>query len=160
MKIKLSFASGLTLVEVLVAGAMLITLTSGLVALTQLSVRSSQAAKIRADALLILQDTMEKMMAVRASNFSSLREGIFYPVISTGSWSLAEGREEVGGVSRWVEIDRVQREVACAGERVCPVVKSGGVIDPVTFLAKAFVEWEEAGVRQQDSLESLLTFWR
>jgi len=153
-------SSGLTLVEVMVATALLMTLTSGLVSLTQLSVRSSQASKVRAEASLVLRETMEAAMAVRASNFSNLSEGVFHPELTAGRWSLVAGDQAVGGVRRWLEISPVQRELSCGGERVCLIVESGGVVDPVTFRAKAYVEWEETGQIKQESLESILTFWR
>ena len=159
MKPKNNF-HGLTLVEVVVATALLMIITSGLVSLTQLSVRSAQAARVRAAAGLVLNETMEEVMAVRASNFSNLSEGEFHPELAGGKWILVSGQEETEGVKRWVTIAHVQRQVSCAGQRVCPIVASGGVVDPVTFRAKVYVEWQELGDTKQESLESILTFWR
>jgi len=159
---KVIFANrqGFTLVEVLVAMALLMTLTVGLVGLGQLSVRASTTSRLRVKAMAVLQGTMEAVMAVRASNFGNLTEGTYYPVISEGKWSLADGTEVVEGVERWVEIYKIQREVSCGGERICPIVGSGGVVDPVTFKAKAMVKWDERGKEKREGLESLLTFWR
>lgn len=160
MRQKNLVSAGLTLVEVLVTTALLMVLTSGLVSLTQLSVRSSQASRIRAAASLGLNETMEEVMAVRASNFSNLSEGEFHPVLNAGQWSLVQGREETEGITRWVTIAHVQREISCGGQRVCPIVESGGVVDPVTFRAKTYVQWSEVGETKQESLEGVLTFWR
>ena len=160
MKADLRHQSGLTLVEILVAAALLLTLTTGLVKLTQLSVRSSQASHVREEASLVLRETMEAAMAVRASNFSNLKEGLFHPEIVAGRWTLIAGDQNVGPVRRWLNVARVQRQLSCAGERVCPIVDSGGVVDPVTFRVKASVEWQETGETKQESLESILTFWR
>ena len=151
---------GFTLVEILVAMALLMTLTIGLVGLGQLSVRASMTSRLRVKAMAVLQGTMEAAMAVRASNFGSLTEGTYYPVISEGKWSLEDGTEMVGTVERWVEVYKIQREVSCGGERICPIVESGGVVDPVTFRAKAVVVWDDRGEEQREELESLLTFWR
>jgi len=152
--------SGFTLVEVLVAIALFITLTAGLIGLTQLSVKSTAASKLRVKAGNILQQTVGAVMAVRASNFSNLDQGIFHPEIVSDKWSLVSGTETIDSIERWVEISRVQREVSCGGERVCLIVESGGVVDPVTFKAKVVVNWQENGQDQQQELESLLTFWR
>jgi len=153
-------SSGFTLVEVLVAITLFVTLIAGLIGLTQLSVKSTAASKFRVQAKNILQQTIETVMAVRASNFSNLNEGIFHPEIVSDKWSLVSGTETIDSIERWVEISRVQREISCGGERVCLVVDSGGVVDPVTFKAKAVVSWQENGQDQQEELESFLTFWR
>jgi len=151
---------GFTLVEVLVGMALLMVLTVGLIGLNQLSAKTSLISKLRVQAMSKLQETMEASMAVRASNFGSLSEGIYYPQISEGKWSFVSGTEVIDGMERWVEISKVQREVSCGGERVCPIVESGGVVDPVTFKARAVVKWEEQGEEKQEELESILTFWR
>lgn len=160
MKLIKNFQPGLSLVEILVATALLLSLTSGLISLTQLSVRSNQATREREEAYLVLRETMEAALAVRASNFANLSEGSFYPQIVEGKWTLISGDQQLGNVRRWLEITHVQRLVSCAGERVCEIVDSGGVVDPVTFRAKAFVEWAELGETKQANLESFLTFWR
>ena len=151
---------GFTLVEVLVAMALFMALTVGLIGLTQLSVKASRVSRLKVKAMNVLNETMEATMAVRASNFGSLSEGSYHPEIVADKWGLVSGTETVGTVTRWVEISRVQREISCGGERICPVVESGGVIDPVTFKAKAVVTWLENGETIREELESLLTFWR
>ena len=151
---------GFTLVEVLVAMALFMALTVGLIGLTQLSVKASRISRLKVKAMNVLNETMEATMAVRASNFGSLSEGSYHPEIVEGKWGLVSGIETVDAVTRWVEISRVQREISCGGERICPVVESGGVIDPVTFKAKAVVTLLENGETIREELESLLTFWR
>lgn len=151
---------GFTLVEVLVSMALLMSFIAGLMGLTQMSIRASSRGRMKARVETILNKTMEEVMAVRASNFGSLDEGSFYPKSVAGSWTLVAGDEDLGDVSRRVEITRVQREVSCGGERVCPIVESGGVVDPVTFKAKVKVEWQEDGETKEEELESLLSFWR
>lgn len=152
--------NGFTLVEVMVAMALLMTLTISLVAVGQLSVKSSQIAKVRVRAGLWGRQTMEEVLAVRANNFANLVEGTYHPEVVAGKWTLAGGAEVVGDLTRKVEVARVQRAVACGGERVCPIVTSGGVVDPVTFRAKVTVTWTERDEVKQTDLESLLTFWR
>ncbi len=156
----LDLRRGFTLIEVMVTMALLSSLTVGLVGLTQLSVRSSEASRWKTKSMSALNETMEAMMAVRASNFGSLTEGVFYPDIVGEEWGLVSGTEVIGDMERWVEISRVQREISCGGERICPIVENGGVVDPVTFRAIAVVEWEENGEMKDERLESLLTFWR
>lgn len=151
---------GFTLVEVLVAMALMMTLTVGLIGLTQLSVRAGAVSRMRVKVMTRLNETMEATLAVRASNFGSLNEGIYHPEIVEGKWALVSGTEILGEVERWVEISKVQRELACGGERVCPIVESGGVVDPVTFKAIVVVSWQEQGENKREELESLLTFWR
>ena len=160
LKIKNLKLAGFTLVEVMVAMALLMTLTISLVAVGQLSVKTSQIAKVRVRATLSARQTMEEVLAVRANNFANLAEGTYHPEVVAGKWNLTEGSEQAGDFTRKVEVSRVQRAVACGGERVCPIVTSGGVVDPVTFRAKVTVTWTENSEMKQTDLESLLTFWR
>ena len=152
--------TGFTLVEVMVAMALLMTLTISLVTVGQLSVKSSQIAKVRVRATLAARQTMEEVLAVRANNFANLTEGTYHPEVVADRWTLAGGAEMIDDLTRKVEVSRVQRAVACGGERVCPIVTSGGVVDPVTFRAKVTVSWTEGSQVKQTDLESLLTFWR
>ena len=151
---------GFSLVEVLLGMALLMTFGVGLMGLTSMSVRASVMAKIRTQAEMRLNETMEEVMAVRASNFGSLHEGTFHPENVEDAWVLVDGEEDLGKMKRWVEVTKVQREVSCGGERVCPIVESGGVVDPVTFRAKVKVEWEENEEIKTEELESILSFWR
>jgi len=152
--------SGFTLVEVVVALGLFLVLVVGLISIRQLSVRSSELASLRVKSTTTLRETMEQTMAVRAGNFSVLNEGTYHPKVVDGEWSLVAGNEVVGDLTRWVEINKIQRQLSCGGERVCPIVRSGGVVDPVTFRAKVVVEWEERDGTKREELESLLTFWR
>jgi hypothetical protein len=152
--------AGFTLVEVLVTLALMMALTVGLISLTQLSVRASDSSQLRVEATSVLDATMEATMAVRASNFSNIKSGTFHPEIVNDKWELVTGSQMVGNITRWVEIETIQREVSCGGERICPIVESGGVVDPVTFRARTYVSWEDQGTTRQEELESLLTFWR
>ncbi len=154
---------GFTLVEILVSMALFMAITVGLISLTQLSVKSTASSRLRVQASTVLHQTMEATMAVRASNFSDFSQGTYHPQIIDSKWTLVSGTETIGGaaeIERWVEISRIQREISCGGERVCPIVTSGGVVDPVTFKAKVVVVWSEQGQDHQEELESLLTFWR
>lgn len=151
--------TGFTLVEILVAIPLFMVLTISLVGVGHLSVKSSKTARLRVRAVTLARETMEAVLAVRANSFGTLHEGSHHPEIVEGKWLLVDGSEIVEGFERRVEIYKVQRELYCGGERVCPIVKSGGVVDPVTFRAKIFVEWQEDR-QQQITLESLLTFWR
>lgn len=154
---------GFTLVEVLMAIALFMALIISLVGVGRLSVKASRTARLRVRAVTLARETMETVLDVRANSFGMLSEGVYHPEIVEGKWALVDGPEIVEDVEdfeRRVEIYRVQRELSCGGERVCPIVKSGGVVDPVTFRAKVFVEWQENQEQQQVDLESLLTFWR
>ena len=135
-------------------------LVIGLVGVGQVAVKSSRLAKLRVIGVTLARETMEAVLAVRANNFASLAEGTYHPELVSGQWGLVGGVETVGGLERRVEIYKVQRELACGGQRVCPIVASGGVVDPVTFRAKVVVTWKEDSKDQQVDMESLLTFWR
>ena len=161
MKIRPEFHQrGFTLVEMLIALGLFMTLTITLVGASHLSVKASQISRLRVRAVTLSRETMETVMAVRANNFGTLHEGIHHPEIIDGQWVLVDGSDVVEGFERRVEIYRVQRQMSCGGERVCPIVQSGGVVDPVTFRAKVFIKWQEGKETQQLELESLLTFWR
>jgi len=137
------------------------TLIISLVSASHLSTKASQTAYWRVKATVLARETLEQVLAVRANNFGTLKEGTFHPSLVEGEWLLVDGIETIEErFERRVEIYRVQRELSCGGERVCPIVESGGVVDPVTFRAKVFVTWQEGKDDQEINLESLLTFWR
>lgn len=158
--IKEQICRGFTLIEVLMAIALFMTLTISLVETSHLSVKASQTSRLRVQAVTLARETMEAVLSVRANNFGSLNEGVHHPQINQGQWALVDGSDMVEGFERRVEIYKVQRQLSCGGERVCPIVESGGVVDPVTFRAKVFIKWQEGQEQQQLNLESLLTFWR
>jgi len=151
---------GFTLVELLVAIALFTTIVTGLVGLNSISIRGSGASTLRSEANSVLEATLGQLMAVRASNFSSISPGTRHPEIVAGQWSLVPGSQLVGNITRQINITTVQRELSCGVERICPIVSSGGIVDPVTFKATVTVSWQDSGQAHQEAVDTLLSFWR
>ena len=128
--------SGATLVEVLVAialvGVMMPTMVTALV--TSHAGRASSRQQLRATALL--HETTEAVRAVREDGWGTVAtNGVYHPVISGTGWTLASGAETVDGFTRQVTISTAQRDSSGV------LVASGGTDDPGAKHVVVDVSW-------------------
>lgn len=154
--------SGFTLLEVIMALALLMTVTIGTVAGNTLATKGTTASQNRAEANRLANEAMEAVHSLRAASFTSLQEGTYHPFVDTNGWNLAAGSEQTGtdnGFVRQILISKVYRSLACT-EGICDIVDAGGIVDEGSFKAKVQVDWEESGENQQIMLETLITYWR
>lgn len=129
---------GATLVEVLVAialtGIMLPTLATALV--TSHAGRATSQQQLKATALL--NEATEALRVVRDAGWSNVAtDGVYHPVISGSTWTLASGAETVGGFTRQITISAAERNGSGS------LVQSGGTADPSTKRAAIEVGWSE-----------------
>src|SRR4051812_20050340 len=127
---------GATLVEVLVAialtGIMLPTLATALV--TSHAGRATSQQQLKATGLL--HEASEAVRVVREAGWSNIAtNGVYHPVISGSTWTLASGSETVDGLTRQVTISSGERDGAGA------LVTGGGTADPATKHIEVSVAW-------------------
>lgn len=151
--------SGFTLLEVLLAIALLLTVTIGTIGANSLATRGSTSANARAEGVRLARVGMEAVQSVRAAAFTSMHEGTYHPVATPQGFSLQANSETIGDFQRQIILSKVYRSLSCT-ESVCEIVEAGGIVDEGSLKAKVQIDWAEAGTPQQVVLESLITYWR
>lgn len=146
--------SGSTLVEVLVAiglmGIMLPALATALI--TSSSSRPNATQQLNATSLL--NQITEATRSIRESSWNNITtNGIYHPIISGSTWSLASGSGSAGNFTDQVVISDVNRDNS--GN----IVNSGGTIDPSTKLIVASVSWTSPH-SSSISTDMYLTRWQ
>ena len=158
-QIKNNKEAGFTLVEVVVAIGLILSLSLGMMAVNSLTAASLVQNQNESVAGELAREAMEAVQSVRARSFPSLSVGEFHPVYDGTNWSLVPGNEVVDGFRRKVVFSPVQRTFGC-GENVCDVVEAGGVIDEWSLKVLVEVEWDEAKETRKFSLGGYVTYWR
>lgn len=152
--------AGFTLVEMVVAIALIVSLSVGMAAVNNLMARSLVSNQNETIAGDLLKEGMEAVQVVRANDFQSLNAGIHHPVYDGSNWSIASGEEVTAdGFRRRIILSPVQRTFGC-GENVCDIVEEGGVIDEFSLEVLVEVEWDEAGQTRLVDLSGFITYWR
>ncbi|MBC7581920.1 beta-propeller domain-containing protein [Aeromicrobium sp.] len=128
--------SGATIVEVLVAialtGIFLPVLATALV--TANAGHATTTQQLQAQSLL--REATDAVRSVREKGWANVvADGTYHPVISGSTWSLTNGAETIGGLTRQIVITTPQRNVAGA------IVPSGGANDPSTKHVVVTVSW-------------------
>jgi prepilin-type N-terminal cleavage/methylation domain-containing protein len=152
-------SNGFTLIEVLLAMALLLTVTVGTIAGNSLATKGTQLSQQRANANRLAQEAMEAVHGTRAAFFPALNRGIYHPVQSPTGWRLDPGPETIEGFNRQIILASVYRSLACT-EGVCEIVEAGGIVDEGSLKATVEVDWEENNETHQIILETLITYWR
>ena len=150
---------GFTLVEVMVAIALLMVLTVGSLSANSLATGAVVINQKRSQANFLAREAMEAIMSIRAASFTSLVAGDFHPVMTGAGWTISPGSETLGEFTRTVTISNVMRQLGCTIS-VCDVVDAGGVIDEGTLKVEVTVDWKESGGDKSYVLNSLVTYWR
>jgi type II secretory pathway pseudopilin PulG len=150
---------GFTILEVILAIALLLTVTVGTLSANSLATKGTVLSHQRSEAQRLIREEMDAVASVRAANFLNIHTGTYHPVSTPGGWTLVAGTETVGNFTREIVISSVLRALTCVTQ-VCDIVAAGGVIDEHTFKAKATVHWTENGQAKQTTMETLITYWR
>lgn len=150
--------SGFSLIEVIVAVAVLMVVTLGVIAGGQLAGVSLRLGQNRVEANRLAKEGMEAALSVRSENFPAISEGVYHPEWVSGQWAFVAGEETLGKFKRRLVVSRVYREFVCE-ETVCPIVLAGGISDEGSFWVDVEVEWEEQET-EEIKLSGLITYWR
>lgn len=143
---------GQTLIELLVVIGLLALLIPALTAGFLISIENKAKNNNQMHAVLLLQETEEAIKAIKSANWDNINtNGTYYTQLSSNSWTLVAGTEEIGIYQKQVVIEDIQRDIN--GE----IVESGGVVDPSTKKVTIAVSWETP---RPSSVESELIFTR
>ena len=128
--------AGQSLVEIVlamgIAAIILPALLTGLVSSRQGKAQQTQ----RTQAAYLLNETVDAIRSVREKGWTSFAvNGIFHPIISGSSWTLASGSAVVNGLTQAITIGDVNRATSGA------IVTAGGVLDPSSKKVDFAISW-------------------
>lgn len=152
-------AAGFTLVEIIIALAVILTAGIGLLQLASLQTKASIQAWQETRAYFLGDESLEAARIVRDQAWSGIggltKETRYYPVIQSGTWALSNSNPgTINGYTRYVIFHQVFRD----GNGN---IASSGTADNNTVLAQALVSWAiQGGGSQTISLEAYLTNWQ
>jgi len=127
---------GHTLIELLVAMALLGMLLPTLLASLAFSTQSDRRHESRQQAQLLLVQAQEAMRAIRATGWVNIATaGEYHPVLDSGEWRLEPGSGESNGFTTTITISEVRR--SSSGE----IVSFAGWLDPSTVRVVYEVAW-------------------
>lgn len=152
-------SGGFTLLEVIVAIALLLTFTIGTLAANTLATRTITINQKRSQANRLAHEAMEAILSIRAASFTFISSGTFYPVSTPTGWSLVSGTQQVEEFTRSITITPASRAIACEAD-ICDLVSAGGITDPNTRHVSVSVVWDEESGNQNITLSNLITNWR
>lgn len=151
-------SAGFSLVEVLVASAIISASLLGIITLANKSLLISRQSLSTYQASNLLEEGAEAVRTLRDggwSNISGLSAGTtYYPVFSTSTntWSLATSSSSVGAFTRSVTVGSVSRDNSTQD-----IVSSGGTNDTGTKLVTVTVTWTDTGTTFTKTLKLYLS---
>lgn len=151
---------GISVIEILVAIAVLLISFIGIFGILVLSLKTSSSIKETTMANFLAQETIEAVRNFRdgttwnTDGLGTLTTEVAYHQEQTGDtppqWILALGEEIINGFSRKVIFESVDRD---ANDNI---VESGGIDDPETRKIIVTVSWQDKNVE----ITTYLTNWR
>lgn len=163
VKISLRGKNGLSLIEILVAIAIISSALVSLLELTSFSLRITSLINQSNQANNMAQELMEQVRNFRDGTYWDVNGlGIIatntdYYVQKSGTpvrWQPSQGTETVGIFTRKVVLEDAMRD---AND---DIVAAGGTKDPNTKKVTVTVSWEERGNSHQIELIGYLTNWK
>jgi Tfp pilus assembly protein PilV len=172
-------SAGFTIIEALIAVALLLVFVSGIGNLIGIGLVGSEASKYRAQAAKLAEEGMETMYSLReageidfgaipdSDNFITNSGEYYQPTLISGTWSLgaksssqppAELPAPFDKFTRTVMVTRVNRTplgLACSGEIV--ISDPNDCDDYNTRKITVKVSWMEQGITKDYTVESFLT---
>lgn len=174
----LKLNKGFTLIEVMLATALLLMFSTATIGLFRIGTLSNTKSEHAVKGMMLAKEGIEAVYSVRDAGGSSwnwtstpvstINNEYYQPSISGTAWTLGSKISTVpvptmvsphAGFSRRVYIQDVRRAVGC-GSSICNIVESGGSVDSGTKKVTVIVEWFEENVSKQASASSYLTRWR
>lgn len=162
---------GISIIEILIAVAIIGISFSSILGVATLSLRQTGDTGLEARATALAKETMEVVITYRngiawnnddpADEYDGL--GVvsllasYYPKLSQdvpAKWQLVQGQEQVDGFTRDIVFADVSRDANSN------IVEQGGTIDPNTKKATATVLWQDRGTTRQVQLLMYLTNWK
>ena len=154
---------GISIIEILVVIAIIITALSSLLGLASFSLGVSALIKQTNQGNLLSQEVMEAVRNFRDGTFWDV-DGLgklatstdYYPQATSSplKWQLVQGTENIDGFTRKVVFGNVQRDANFN------IVESGGTPDSDTKKVTVTVSWVERERTHQVEIVTYLTNWR
>jgi Tfp pilus assembly protein PilE len=142
--VSLQSKRGFMLVEIVIVISIIVVSVLAAMSVTQKSIYVSRQALHASQASFLLEEGAEITRILRDNswvNISGLTNGTnYYPVFSSGTWSLSTSLSTVGIFTRKINIANVNRD-ATTGD-----IAVSGVNDIGTKLITITVSWNEGGV--------------
>ena len=154
---------GISIIEILVVIAIIITALRSLLGLASFSLGVSTLIKQTNQANNLSQEVMEAVRNFRdgtswdIDGLGKLATSTDYYPQATGSpskWQLVQGTENIDGFTRKVVFEDVMRDSNSN------IVESGGTNDPNTKKVTVTVSWEERGRDHKLEIFTYLTNWK
>ena len=154
---------GVSLIEILVAVAIISSTLISLLGLTSFCLRITSVINQTNKANNMAREMMEQVRSFRdvtswsVDGLGTITSNIDYYIQKSGTpatWQLIQGTETVNGFTRKVIFEDVMRNLND------DIVESGGVSDPNTKKVTATISWEERGNSRQIELLSYFTNWK
>ena len=145
---------GLTLVEIIIAGAIIATALFAIVSFLIFARGTSLQNVNVAEATSLAQEGMEAVRTMRDEAWSSVSTaGTYYPVIQSGKWILipADPGPINGLYTRAITIEDVSRDPATND------ISSSGNADPNTKKVTVAVTWSLSGRNKDVTLTTYIT---
>lgn len=149
--------AGLSIIEIIIAMALLVIIAAGAVGAVIGSFSSTRLAQEELRATLMAEEGLEAVQSIRNQDWSLLTTGTHGLDKTEGSWSLnGENDTDTSNTyTRSVAISEVARDDN--GD----IVQSGGAIDPNTKLVVVNVVWNFTPGRQNTvEMSQYLTHWQ
>ena len=141
------------MVEILVAVSIIAIAVIAATTVTQKAVQVSRMAFHTSQATFLLEEGAEAVRILRDNgwtNISALDPGTaYYPVFSSGTWTLSDTPNTVGIFTRTVSVASVTRD------NITKDIAGSGTDDPGTKLVTISVSWQEGGT----VMEKMLRFY-
>lgn len=154
-KKKLSVTSGLTLVEVLIAAAIILVAVMSLLGVHSFYLRSALENGAVVKAVHLAEEGIEAMRYLRdvswSQNIAPLTNGVPYGLAFNTAWATDSTSMVVGKFYRTVTFSSVERDAQS------DIVSSGGVVDPNTKLVTVSVSWLTQGATTTKTVMTYLT---
>ena len=142
-KMKLKKRRGFSLIEIIVAVAIITTFVLTALSISSKAISVSYQAVHTEQASFLLEEGGEVVRITRDNawtNISNLTPGTnYYPIFSGGNWILSTTFSKIGIFTRTVTISTVNRD-AGTGD-----ISTNGTNDPGTKLITVNVSWSEGG---------------
>ncbi|MDA1337361.1 MAG: type II secretion system protein [bacterium] len=162
---------GISIIELLVAIAIIGVAVSALISFATFSLRTSSLLKQTTQASFLVQEGLEALKNYRDNTgwddddpqdsydgLGVLPTGTSLHVGLSGGipqrWQLLLGTETLGIFTRDITVEFVERDT------LDNIVSAGGAIDSATKKATVTVSWEERGGTRQLEVATYLTNWR
>ncbi len=153
---------GFTIVEILVVITVFVTAFVSILGFFVLDIGLSDKNKMRLKAISLSEEGIEAVRFVRDNNLWVSTLAVFnlgtdyHPIISSSSWNIVSGSENINGFTRTIIFNAVSRDASDNIENIYNPSNN----DPNTRKITVTVSWVGRGGPASESLSTYLTNWK